>query len=436
MSRIALSSTRGSSDTATIDLAWLVRLRWAAVIGQTATVVLVERALGVRLDAAALFAVIAVEAATNIAGVLWLRAGRRVPEALLAAVLAVDVVILTVLLHLSGGPFNPFSVLYLIPISVGSLVLRERWTWALMALGLAGSALLFVAPHELALPATSHAEHMRIHLQGMWIAFGVCAAFLVYFLIRLRRARDAAVEAARSLATRQEKLGALTTLAAGAAHELSTPLATIAVVVRELERSLDAGSPAAEDAATIRSEVARCRAILDRMSVEAGEPAGEALARFTVGDLVGGLAAERGDARPLARDLDPDARDAWIEAPQKALTQALHALVRNARDASDAATGATPVEVAARPTSTGVAIEVLDRGVGMPTDVLARVGEPFFTTKAPGRGMGLGVFLARTVVERVGGTLELLPRAGGGTVARVALPTATPPTNERVAPRS
>ena len=418
-----------SSETAAIDLRWLVRLRWAAVVGQAVTVVLVEHALRVPLASAALFAVIGFEAATNLGCVLWLRAGRWVPEALLGVVLAVDVIILTTLLDLSGGAFNPFSMLYLIPISVGSLVLRERWTWALVALALVGSALLFVAPRELALPATSHAEHMRMHLEGMWIAFGVCAAFLVYFLIRLRRARDAAVDAARSLAARQDKLSALATLAAGAAHELATPLATIAVVVRELERSLDAGSAAADDAATVRAEVARCRAILDRMAVEAGEPAGEAFRRTSVAELVRDVVADSIDPLRVDVVVEPAAAERQLDVPAAALAQALRGLLKNARDAT---VDAAPVVVAVRAEPAAVCIEVLDRGTGMSAQVLARVGEPFFTTKAPGRGMGLGVFLARTVVERVGGTLELAARDGGGTVARVRLPVATAATNDRM----
>lgn len=423
---------RSPSHAAWIDLGWLVRLRWAAMLGQTATVVAVEQVLAVPLPTGALLAVGALEAASNVGAALWHRAAKPVGEALLAALLATDVLVLTALLYLSGGAFNPFSVLYLVPIAVGSLVLRERWTWGLVALSLGGSALLFAGSRELRLPASSHDEHMRIHLVGMWVAFGVCAAFLVYFLIRLRRARDAAALAARTLAAREEKLSALATLAAGAAHELATPLATIAVVAGELDRSLGAADAGArEDVATIRSEVGRCRSILDRMAADAGEPAGEALLPTSIGELVDALgrgAAALGDGEVRAA---PGARDAIVEAPREALVQALRGLVKNARDASDAGASVT-LAVDLEP---GWArIEVRDRGAGLTPEALARAGEPFFTTKPPGRGMGLGVFLARTVTERIGGAFELAAREGGGTVARVRLPLAQPATHRRIAP--
>src|SRR5690606_36216657 len=136
----------------------------------------------------------------------------------------------------------------------------------------------------------SHHEHMHTHLRGMWVALGVAAGFIVYFLMRVTRAlaqREEELARARHLAARQEKLASLATLAAGAAHELSTPLSTIATVARELERHLQDGSAEQrEDVGLIRSQVERCRAILWQMSAEAGESAGEGLSRVTAGELL------------------------------------------------------------------------------------------------------------------------------------------------------
>ena len=141
---------------------------------------------------------------------------------------------------------------------------------------------------------------MAMHLQGMWVAFGVASAFIVYFLLRVRRAlarRDEELAASRNLAARQERLASLATLAAGAAHELATPLSTIAVVAKDLERdvgALAAGADALEDVRLMRREVERCRRILERMRVDAGESAGERFARVSARELVADCLAETG----------------------------------------------------------------------------------------------------------------------------------------------
>ena len=209
----------------------------------------------------------------------------------LGAIMALDVVLLSGLLFFTGGPNNPFSFLFLVPISLATLILTAAWTWALVLLSLACSAVLFAWNRPLDL-GPSHAAHMAMHLRGMWVAFGVSAAFIVTFLRRIRRAlaqREAELTASRALAARQERLASLATLAAGAAHELATPLSTIAVVAKELERGiakLALPASVADDARLVRGEVERCRAILQRLCVDAGQVMGEAFVRVPVGELV------------------------------------------------------------------------------------------------------------------------------------------------------
>lgn len=421
----------------TLNLAWLTRLRWAAVAGQLTTMGVAALALDVALPWGALLLIVAAEVASNAVGHAWLAARRPIGEGLVAGVMVFDLLALTALLYATGGPTNPFNFLYLVHVALAAIVLRPSWAWGLAALSAALFALLFVAHEPLVFVGDhggagghGHSHHggsdaaMDVHTRGMWVAFTVAAVFIVYFTHRIHRelaARDAELATARARAERTERLAALATLAAGAAHELSTPLSTIAVVARELERDLvgpdHAPEEAVEDARLIRSEVARCRAVLDRLAGDAARPRGEAAARVSVAALAAGLA----DGRPegaVTVEVAGGVGAHEVVAQVSALTRALRGLVDNAI----AAGGEAPVVVRAGREGDDVIIEVVDRGVGIPADALARVGEPFFSTREPGAGMGLGVFVARAVVADHGGEVELESAVGTGTRARVALP--------------
>jgi two-component system, sensor histidine kinase RegB len=343
-------------------------------------------------------------------------------------------------------------------IALAAVVLRSGWTWVLVLLSLSASGALFFGHGWLALDEAGmdaahpmHHMHMNMHLLGMWVAFAVAAAFIVHFVTRIRRAlaqREADLQAERSHAARNEKLAALATLAAGAAHELATPLGTIVVAAHELERQRAAGhAVSVEDLQLIRAQANRCRTILDQMAVDAGEGTGEAPSPITVEELVArvlpGLHAEPvivsgtlgGFPNPPAMgsgeqsspppnaivrvSVDESARGRALTVPAAALAQALRGVVKNAQEASPRE---RPVLLSARAQGACLEIAVEDRGCGMAPEVLGRAGEPFFTTKPPGQGMGLGLFLTRSVVERLGGALELHARPDGGTRVTLRLP--------------
>jgi two-component system sensor histidine kinase RegB len=275
---------------------------------------------------------------------------------------------------------------------------------------------------------------------GAWVALGVASAFVVHFLQRIHGAlaqRESELTLARGLAARQERLASLATMAAGAAHELSTPLGTVALAAKELERALTRvdGVPRAaelaEDARLIREQVGRCRTILEQMAQGAGT-VGEGVAPRTVGELFDeawvGIRAQPSVHRDIARELVAQP----LRLPPRAVSQALRSLITNAQDASPATAS---VVVVVRRQGDQLAISIRDRGPGMSAEVLARIGEPFFTTKAPGRGMGLGLFLARAVIEGVGGTMEIRSAATGTEVA-VTLPVAIGPSDTTTHPTS
>jgi two-component system, sensor histidine kinase RegB len=418
-----------------INLSWLVRLRWGAVVGQLLTIAVVDRVMGIPLPITPLLGVVGLEAASNAAAALWLRERRPVRRWMLPAAMATDVVILTGLLFFTGGPFNPFSFLYLVHIALGAVVLRPLQTWTLVSLSLVCSGALFYGHVWLSLDYSNpanHAQHMRMHLEGMWIAFAVASGFIVYFVTRVRRAlarREADLAAERTLAARNERLASLATLAAGAAHELATPLGTIAVVAREIERTAERQpGPALDDIRLIRAQVDRCREILSQLAADAGASQGEAFTRSTLAELLAvaldGLPAHP----PVATELAPGG-EREVLAPRRALSQALRAVMKNAQDASSAGAGGE-VRVTVRDERSHLVVRVIDGGGGMTADVLARAGEPFFTTKPPGRGMGLGLFLARSLVESLGGAFEIHSSPGAGTTVSLTVP-AAPPLPER-----
>jgi len=407
------------------NIAWLLRLRLGAVVSEAALVLLVNGAT-IPLPVGRLFVIFGVALATNVALWLFSRRASRVSEHVIGGVLAFDVAALTLALAITGGPLNPFSSLYLVYIALGAVVLSVRWTWILVVLSGGAFAGLFVVSSE-SLWGPDHATHMRIHLKGMWLAFSVAAVFVGYFGGRIQRAlaeREAELAAIRARQARSEKLAALATLAAGAAHELSTPLSTIAVVARELETELarSHANSLLEDARLIRGEVARCRKVLDQLSADVGSGVGDAPQDTTIGDVIARAKAGLPDHPPIVVEVAAPLDARSLRLPSRPLELALRSVIENAQQASPSQ---APVVVRARSSAAGVTIEVADRGTGMPADVLARVGEPFFTTKEPGRGMGLGVFLARSVIEQLHGELSIDSSPNGGTTVRLDVPCLT-----------
>ena len=406
---------------AAIWLPWIVRLRWVSAAGQFAAILIAWEMLALDLPVGWLLAVATLTVASNLA-LDRLRPRLALPEStLVTIVLALDVVLLTALLALAGGPANPFSVLYLVPVALAAVVLGVFSAAAVAALAAAGYAALFFLPGAAAL---GHAMHgpgsMELQLAGMWIATaaaaGIIGVFVAQIAVALRR-REAQVRALERDAARAEKLVSLSTLAAGAAHELATPLGTIALAAGDLAKRLapSGDDPRTEsDARLILEEVARCREILSRMQGGAGGTLGEGPEHLDVGDVLRGV---RDELRPAERErlqIAPAAGPIELRLPRRALVQALVSLVRNALAATPAE-GSVSLRTERR--ADRIRFEVIDSGSGMTAAVLSRAGEPFFTTRAPGEGMGLGLFLARAVAEQLGGSLRLESAPGRGTRA-------------------
>ncbi|MBK7861442.1 MAG: HAMP domain-containing histidine kinase [Archangiaceae bacterium] len=394
-----------------IHFTWLLKLRWGATLGQLLLLGLCVAMLGLDIQWPQVGLVLGLGLLSNAWGEALRRRGLVRPWVLRVA-LTLDVALFSALLYFTGGPTNPFSFLYLVYIALGAVVLEAAWSWALAVLAATLLGLLYVVSP---VPAAEHQQMMGLHLKGMWVAFTVAAGFIVYFTGRVSHALT---QRERQLA-RTRRLASLATLATGAAHELSTPLSTIAVVARELERQAS-DATSRKDAALVRSEVDRCRAILAQLASDSGLAPGEALEPLSVRDWAAQVAAELGATETVQLDTPPGLA---LVGPRRALVQALKSVVDNGLKAAPG----RPVRVRAQERSGSIELTVHDDGPGIREDLLAHIGEPFFTTREPGAGMGLGVFLARSVVEQAGGTLRIDSRPARGT--RVTL--TVPATNRR-----
>ena len=413
-------------------LRWLVPLRFLSAAGQIGAIAIAGAGLGLPLPYERLWIVPALIAATNG---IWmaLRARSQAQAArLVVPFLVFDAALFTLLLAWSGGPDSPFSALYIIQIVLAAMTGSRNATWS-VALACAGFyALVFPwsTPahfwHAPALPGSS----IGLHALGMWVAVVVVAAVMTFVMTRIIETlgeREQEMRRLTEVAARNARLASLTTLAAGAAHELGSPLGTIAVIARELERSAQSAREAAlpsglaEDAKLLRTEVERCRAILDRMRARAAHEVAEAELPIAAAELEAalrdGLDAGESERVRIAVQLAPGASaGARID-----FCEVVGPILRNALDASSPQTG---VDVEIRREADRLVTRVHDRGAGMDEATLRHVGEPFFTTRAPGRGTGLGLFVVHLHLERLGGTLQFESEPGAGTTATVAWPIA------------
>ena len=414
----------GSRD---LSLRWLLRLRWTAILAQAATVALCQFGLAIALPIGPLAVVLLVAAGSQL---LLSQATQRpwpATAAVIGSALMLDTLLLTALLYLTGGPHNPFSAFFLIHIAMAASLLGVAWTWALLVEAVACFGCLFRWNQPLGIVLHSDPicglRPVDLHLVGMFVALTLTGACLAWFVARINlqlREREAALHAAELRAEREARVAAIAALTAGVAHEISSPLGAIAVASRELEREAAAAPETlAEDARFICREVERCQRILGRLRAS-GEPGQADLpASLRAADVVASLCRNLRPGVVERLRLEVREPDAVCHAPEQALLQALGNLVSNALDASPAGTPVT-LEVAAE--GGAVSFTVVDQGAGLPPRVADRLGEPFVTTKAPGQGTGLGLFLVRRFAEMAGGGFRITSTPPAGTRARLEVP--------------
>jgi two-component system, sensor histidine kinase RegB len=398
-----------------VRLDTLVRLRWLAVIGQTAAVLIVHYAFDFTLPLTACLIVIGCSAALNLALRLRFRPIQRLEPDRAAWLLAFDIIQLALLLFLTGGVENPFVFLFLGPVLISATALPPRMTLMLGALAAAcATALVFF---HMPLPWVSDEPLMLppIYLLGVWfsllVALGVIGAYAWQIAEEARLLTDA-LAATELVLAREQHLSQLDGLAAAAAHELGTPLSTIAVVVRELERAIEPTSPHAEDVKLLREQAQRCREILAKLTQlsASSEPFDRSKLSTLIEEVV---APHRNFGVAIDVALPADRAGEPVGEHNPAIIYGLGNLAENAVDFAR-----ERVEITARWSDGEVTIAIADDGPGFAHEILDRIGEPYLTSRArrPGgegeiSGLGLGVFIAKTLLERTGATLTFANRA-------------------------
>jgi two-component system, sensor histidine kinase RegB len=408
-----------------VRLQTLVRLRWLAVGGQTAAVLFVYGVLGFPLPLGPCLAVIALSAWLNVFLSLRWRSSVRLHDRYAALLLGYDILQLAALLYLTGGLENPFSFLFLVPVTVSATTMPLNRTVVLGALTLAVISLLAFFRMPLPWYAGAPLELPGIYIAGMWTALVSGLVFSAVYVNRIaREARQMsdALTATEIINAREQQLSALDGLAAAAAHELGTPLATIALVAKELKRELPANGQVGEDLDLLISQTARCREILSRLADrEAQRDEMFASLKLTVmiEEIVAPLRGSDIRFAVDARPFDPGGEGAaepkiWRN---PAIMYGLGNLIGNAADFAR-----SRVDIEARWGPGEVAVTITDDGPGFSQEVIDRLGEPYVTTRqgyGPGsdqpesesEGMGLGFFIANRLLERSGATVTLANRA-------------------------
>lgn len=400
----------------------LIQLRWIAVVGQIATIAAVHLGFGIRLPLEGMWAVLAFLVAFNIASLLRERRPRPVVgDGELFMALLVDVGTLTAQLYLSGGASNPFAFLYLLQVALGAVLLRPRYTRALVAITCLCFIGLTIFHRPLALPEDLNGLDSP-YVQGLLLCFALNAALLVIFITRIGRnlrTRDARLAALRQRAAEEEHIVRMGLLASGAAHELGTPLATVSVILGDWRRMprLAKHPEMLQEIDEMQSQLKRCKDILTGILLASGETRGEAPTPTTVGAFIDGLVAQWRATRPAgAFDYDNRFGQDMPIVSDTALQQMICNVLDNAREASPQWVGLEVLH-----DGDTLVLKVADAGPGFADGMLAKLGKPYQSSKGqPGRGLGL--FLSFNVARTLGGNVTAANRPQGGAVVTMSLP--------------
>jgi two-component system, sensor histidine kinase RegB len=415
-----------------INLRTLILIRWIAIAGQASTILIVHYGLGFRLPIVSALGVVASSALLNLVLIVLRKWAARLGARNAAVYLGYDVLQLAVLLYLTGGLQNPFSILILAPVTVAATILSRRAVIALSLLAVAAISVL--ALRHMPLPWRDESLVFPPELVlGIWIALVLATVFIGAYTWSIaqgaRRLRDAMAATQLALA-REQRVSAVGALAAAAAHELGSPLATIAVVAKELVHELPGGSPHAEDAALLLSQSERCRRILAELAHQPEEDGGSPYTRLLISALVETAAApyrNQGIRLILATAGEPAEEEPLVRRSPE-IMHGLHNLIQNA------------VQFAAREVSIttfwdakAVTVEIDDDGPGFPLHLLGRLGEPYLSTRAGVTDhMGLGIFIAQSLLERSGARLVFDNLAEGGAHVAISWNRANLETVERI----
>jgi two-component system sensor histidine kinase RegB len=390
------------------NLALLIQLRWIAVLGQVATVLVVHYGFDIPLPLPQMAMVLGALLALNGLSHLWLRRRLHVSGRALFVALLLDVAALTAQLYFSGGATNPFTALYLLQIALAAVLLNARGAWLVVAVTCVAFIALIRIHQPLAVQA--HDSLLKLHILGMFVCFALGAVLLVIFVTRVSRnlsERDTHLADLKRQAAEEDHIVRLGLLASGAAHELGTPLAAVSVILGDWRRMPEiAGDPEMlQELQEMQAAIRRCKAILSGILLSAGEIARD----WSDGRPSGTLQYHAGSGA-LGEDV------AIVSDP--VLKQVVTNMLDNAFEVSPGW-----IRLNAERRGDMLRIEVLDLGPGFSPAMLENFGKPYHSTKAR-PGAGLGLFLVVNVVRKLGGTVSAQNRPDGGATVTVELPLA------------
>jgi two-component system, sensor histidine kinase RegB len=428
-----LSRTLEWTGDSRLRLVTIVRLRWLAILGQLFAISIVAFGLNFPLPLGACLSFIAVSAWLNVFLVVRFPARHRLSIGHATLMLIYDLIQLAALLYLTGGIENPFAMLLVAPVTVSAGSLPPRNTVLLGVLTAIAIAVISVTHLPLPWYPGMRLDLPRLYQVGYLAAVAASMVFIALYAARLAkesRQMSAALAATDLVLAREQKLHALDGLAAAAAHELGTPLSTIVLVAKELEKDGGTSDAMREDLALLRSQAMRCREILAKLTRRPSEQ-DPLHAHLSVRELLDESSGPyRMHARPIEINAGPRNETGGEEPIGERRPGVIYGLGNLIENAIDFATKA--VEVRAEWTDRIVQISILDDGPGFPEDVMEALGEPYITTRSSGgrmgdgesTGMGLGFFIAKTLLERSGATLQLANRAAPqtGAIVRVTWP--------------
>lgn len=425
--------TRFSFTSGRVRLRTLILLRWLAVAGQTAAVLGIHFVAGFELPLIYCLIVIGASAGLNLIVSVRFPFAKRLSNREAALYLGFDIAQLFALLLLTGGLENPFVILFLAPVAISGASLDLRSTAALGAFAFVCVTVLALVHLPLPWHNAPPLEVPELYVAGTWVALVLGLGFTAVYAWRISSEAERmsmALEATRAALAREHHLASLGGLAAAAAHELGTPLATIALVAKELEREIGPDSPLAEDAALLGSQAARCREILTRLSRQPNE-GDDHFTQTTLGALLDEIAAPNLGfgvevVITLTPPTGPDDQDEPVIRRQPEIIHSIHNLVENAVDFAR-----TKVQITASWTAEALVLRIRDDGPGIAAEVLAQLGEPYVSTRrqddveaepSDAVGLGLGFFIAKTLLERTGAKVHAHNPARGGAEVEVIWP--------------
>ena len=393
-----------------VRLDTLLLVRWLAIAGQTLTLVVVYFVFGFDLPLAPSLALIALVAWSNVFLRIRFSAERRLSERWTALTMGLDILQLAGLFYLTGGLQNPFILLIIAPVMVSASALSAQKTAGLGILVLLSVTVLALFHEPLPWYPGERLQMPLLFIGAVWIALVCSLVFMGTYAFRIaeegRRFANA-LAATELVLAREQHLHALDGLAAAAAHELGTPLSTITLIVRELERTLDPATPIAADIRTLREQTQRCRDILAKLTQLSA--AGAPFDRMRLSALVEeAVAPHRGFGIAIKIRQTTPGKSEPVTRRNPAVLYGLGNILENAVDFAR-----ETVEVDAWWDTRHVEIVIADDGPGIAPDILRKIGEPYLSRRPPDSGsggLGLGIFIARTLLERSGAKVSFRNR--------------------------